>query len=347
MGFAVTTYSPSVVGLLSAQVASNQELLDLNSGQTTLGVNEDRYSLFLNPCEVMDDKVIDFLSDINTDKNSIVSLGNAANFLTYPKYYATDSSAETASQTVFGNTLSTNDALPNLNFPALGVNYTGSFSIGAAITSSTGGAGVVALSTSSTVGVGFSVLVKNASGSFGIGATVYIGTPGIAYSSLSLVNYVGSGKVYPDNVIITYYPDLEPANTSVQNPFEDEQFRVLNNSRKGLGVANTFYSNSVSAGGSIVNSNDTISQLGEVFAFDTVSGSSVKSSIDSLNVNIGINRSGITSYNNGSSTIKGYKKGYSVNIWSLKNSNVNLQNDINAKQAAIQILNDPANGGPY
>jgi hypothetical protein len=346
MGFAFTSYNPPVIGLLSAQISSNQELLNLNTEQTTLGVNETRYSQFLEPCEVMDGKVIDFLNDINNDKNSIVSLGDITNFSTHSKYHTTDSAADTATQNIFGNSLSTIEALSNLNFPALGVNYTGSFSIGAAVTSSTGGTGVVALPASSTVGIGFSVLVKNVSGSFGIGATVYLGTPGIAYSSLSLVNYVGSGKVYPDNVIITYYPDLEPANTSVQNPFEDEQFRVLNNSRKGLGVANTFYSNSVS-GGSIVNSNDTISQLGEVFAFDTVSGSSVKSSIDSLVSNIGINRSGITSYNNGSSTIKGYKKGYSVNIWSLKTSNVNLQNDINATQAAINILNDPANGGPY
>ena len=346
MGFAVTSYSPSVVGLLSAQVASSQELLNLNSGQTTLGVNEDRYSLFLEPCEVMDDKVIDFLSDINANKTSIVNLGTISNFNTYPKYYSDTSSANSATGSVFGNTLTSTEAMSNLNFSALSITSATTFSAGIAVSSSSGGTGVVAITSTSSVGIAFSVIVKSVSGSFGIGSTVYLGTPGVAFTALSSLNYVGTGKIYLDNVIITYYPDLEPANTSVQNPFEDEQFRVLNNSRKGLGVANTFYSNSVS-GGSIVNSNDTISQLGEVFAFDTVSGSSVKSSIDSLVSNIGINRSGITSYNNGSSTIKGYKKGYSVNIWSLKTSNVNLQNDINATQAAINILNDPANGGPY
>jgi hypothetical protein len=346
MGFAVTTYSPSVVGLLSAQVASNQELLDLNSGQTTLGVNENRYSQFLEPCEVMDGKVIDFLNDINTDKNSIVSLGDFSNFSTHPKYYELKSEANNATQNIFGSVLTSTEEMSNLNFSSLDVKSSTTFSAGVAVSSASGGSGVVAITTTSSVGVAFSVIVKSVSESFGIGATVYLGSPGVAFTGLSSLNYVGTGKIYPDTTIITYYPDLEPANPSVQNPFGNEQFRVLNNSKKGLGVANTFYSNSLS-GGSIVNSNDTISQLGEVFAFDTISGSSVKSSIDSLVSNIGINRSGITSYNNGSSTIKGYKKGYSVNIWSLKNSNVNLQNDINAKQAAIQILNDPANGGPY
>ena len=346
MGFAFTSYNPPVIGLLSAQVVSSQELLDLNSGQTTLGVNEYRYSLFLNPCEVMDGKVIDFLNDINTDKNSIVSLGDFSNFSTHPKYYELKSEANNATQNIFGSVLTSTEEMSNLNFSSLDVKSSTTFSAGVAVSSASGGSGVVAITTTSSVGVAFSVIVKSVSESFGIGSTVYLGSPGVAFTGLSSLNYVGTGKIYPDTTIITYYPDLEPANPSVQNPFGNEQFRVLNNSRKGLGVANTFYSNSVS-GGSIVNSNDTISQLGEVFAFDTVSGSSVKSSIDSLNVNIGINRSGITSYNNGSSTIKGYKKGYSVNIWSLKNSNVNLQNDINAKQAAIQILNDPANGGPY
>lgn len=346
MGFAFTSYNPPVIGLLSAQIASNQELLNLNAEQTTLGVNETRYSQFLEPCEVMDGKVIDFLNDINTDKNSIVSLGDITNFSTHPKYYQSKSVANTATQNVFGDVITSTEEMSNLNFSSLDVKSSTTFSAGSVVSSASGGSGIVAVTATSSVGVAFSVIVKSVSGSFGIGSTVYLGTPGVAFTALSSLNYVGTGKIYPDTSIITYYPDLEPANTSVQNPFEDEQFRVLNNSKKGLGVANTFYTNSLS-GGSIVYSDDSISQIGEVFAFDTVSGSSVKSSIDSLVSNIGINRSGITSYNNGSLTIKGYKKGYSVNIWSLKTSNTNLQNDINATQAAINILNDPANGGPY
>lgn len=346
MGFAVTSYSPSVVGLLSARVASSQELINLNNGQTTLGVNSDRYSAILEPCQVMDGKVVDYLNDITTDKTSIVSLGSISNFTTYPKYYSDTNNANSATGSIFGNTLTSTEAMSNLNFSALSVTSATTFSAGVAVSSSSGGTGVVAITSTSSVGIAFSVIVKSLSGSFGIGSTVYLGTPGVAFTTLSSLNYVGTGKIYPDNVIITYYPDLESANTSVESPFENEQFRVLTNSNKGLGVANTFYINSLS-GGSIVYSNDSISQIGEVFAFDTVTGSSIKSNIDSLISDINLNRTGITSYNDGSSTIKGYKKGYSVNIWSLKKTNVNLESDISDLQAAINILNDPANGGPY
>jgi hypothetical protein len=346
MGFAVTSYSPSVVGLLSARVASSQELINLNNGQTTLGVNSDRYSAILEPCQVMDGKVVDYLNDITTDKTSIFSLGSISNFTTYPKYYSDTSSANSATGSIFGNTLTSTEAMSNLNFSALSVTSATTFSAGVAVSSSSGGTGVVAITSTSSVGIAFSVIVKSVSGSFGIGSTVYLGSPGVAFTTLSSLNYVGTGKIYSDNVIITYYPDLEPANTSVESPFEDEQFRVLTNSNKGLGVANTFYTNSLS-GGSIVYSDDSISQIGEVFAFDTVTGASIKSNIDSLISDISLNRTGITSYNDGSSTIKGYKKGYSVNIWSLKKTNVNLESDISDLQAAINILNDPANGGPY
>lgn len=352
MGFAVTTYPniTPVVGLLSAQADSQKELLRINSSQTTLGVNSERYNMMLEPCQVMDNTTLGYLNDISTDKNSIISLSDHTNFQTYSIYYGSSSAAESATETLFDDVLTSVEAMSNLNFIGIDVKSNTNFPVGASVTSSDGGSGIVAIEETSSVGVAFSVIIKSVSGSFGIGSTIFLGSPGVAFTTLSSLNYVGTGQIYPDNTIITYYPDLEPPNTSVDNPFGNEQLKVLVNGTKGIGVANTFYKNSLtnpSTLGGVVQSDDSISSLGTVYTFDTVSGSSVKSSVDSLISSIDSDRTNLVSFNSGSSTIKGYKKGYSVNMWSLNKSNVDIQTNISGLEAAINILNDPANGGPY
>lgn len=351
MGFAVTTYTNQtpVVGLLSSRISSEQELLNLNTNQTTLGVNQDRYNKFLEPCQVIDSKVIDFLNDINTDKNTIVTNGNSSKFQTYSKYYSTFNQASNAVISLYDGVLSEVDVGENLKFTALSVNTVTNFPSGAAVTSSTGGSGTVLIEETSQVGVAFSVIVGNVSGSFGVGSTIYVA--GVAFTSLSSIDYVGTGQIYSDNTILTYYPDLEPANSSVENPFGDLRLKILSNSTKGLGFANTFYANSLenstNPNGDFVDSDDTISLIGKVYAFNTISGSTEKSNIDNLIVNIENNRTSLSSFNNSSSTIKNLKKGYSVNIWSLEKSNDYIQSNITDLQSAIAILEDPANGGPY
>jgi hypothetical protein len=351
MGFAVTTYTGTtpVVGLVSASTNSQQELLDLSSSNTTLGTNQDRYNQWLKPCVALDNRVITDLTSINSSKTDIVSNGNSTIFEANPKYYSTSSAAINATTTLYNGTLSTVQAANNLNFIGINVKTATNFSVGAVVSSATGGTGTVSIQNTSQIGNPFNVIVQDVTGSFGVGATVYLA--GIAFTTLGSLDYVGSGQLYNDNVIVTYYPDLEPANTSVDNPFADLQLKILNNSVKGLGVANTFYSNSLENGntpdGNFVDSNDSINPIGRVYAFDTTSGSTQKSNIDNLIVSVTSGRSGITSYNNGSSTIKGYKKGASVNIWTLEKTDVDIQATINANNAVIGILKDPANGGPY
>lgn len=351
MGFAVTTYAGTtpVVGLLSASSNSQQELLALSSINTTLGTNKDRYDQWLQPCVALDNRVITELTSINTSKSSIVTNGNSTVFEAHPKYYSTSSTAINAATTLYNGTLSTVQAANNLNFIGINVKTATNFSVGTVVSSATGGSGTVSIQNTSQIGNPFNVVVQDVTGSFGIGATVYLA--GIAFTALGSLDYVGSGQVYNDNVIVTYYPDLEPANTSVDNPFADLQLKILSNSTKGIGVANTFYPNSLenasNPNGNFVDSDDSINSIGRVYAFNTISGSTQKSNIDNLIVSVTSGRSGITSYNNGSSTIKGYKKGASVNIWSLEKTDVDIQATINTNNAAIGILKDPANGGPY
>lgn len=350
MGFAVTSYQGStpVIGLLSARINSQQELLNLNQNQTTLGVNISRYNEILEPCEALDNKLIEYIDDISTDKTSIVNLADGSNFYTHPIYYNTENNAQTATENLFDDVLTSIEVMPNLNFIGLNVNSNTTFTTGAAVTTSDGGSGTVAITRTSQIGNPFSVIIAGVAGTFGIGSTVFL--TGIAFTSISSVNYVGTGQIYPDNTIVTYYPDLEPADPTVDNPYGDLQLKVLDTPVSGLGIANTFYKNSLTDPntlGNIVDSDDTISSLGTVYTFDTTSGSSVKTSIDNLITSIDSNRTNSSTMNGNSSTIKNLKKGYSVNIWSLEKSNDNIQSNITDLQSAIAILEDPANGGPY
>ena len=136
MGFAVTTYpgQTPIVGLLSAQVSSSQDLLNLTLDQTTLGVNSERYNQMLVPCQVMDGKVIGFLTDITSDKNSIISLGNLSNFLTHPIYYSSEGDASTATTSLYNNVLSSVEIYSNLNFVGSAITEASTFTVGTALT---------------------------------------------------------------------------------------------------------------------------------------------------------------------------------------------------------------------
>jgi len=355
MGFAVTEYAgyTPVIGLLNAQVVSKTQLLQLNGNQTTLGINSFRYEQFKQPCTAMDTSVIGFMNTINTAKDSIQSAGNSSNFLTYPKFYPTTGDAQTAVTQQFETQLSTVEVYHNLNWVGTAVTGAVSVSPGTAVSSSTGATGVVAFSATSQIGIAYSVIVKSVSGNFGVGGTVYLGTvpgAGLAMTTPSFINYVGTGGVYDDNTIVTFYPDLEPPNISVGSPFSNLQLKILNNSMKGLGVANTFWPNSLTGlnvYGSFVDCDDPIVKTGDVYAFNTVSGVTVKNTINSLIVDVTANRTGITSYANSSSVIKGYKRGYASNMWAMTKTNSKVTTSVADLEAAIIILSDPAFGGPY
>ena len=83
MGFAVTDYSENgdtpLIGLLRARKQSNTDQLNLSLGDTTLGVNSDRYDKVLVPSKVIDEKIDNALHDSGSD---IVSVGSGY----HPKY---------------------------------------------------------------------------------------------------------------------------------------------------------------------------------------------------------------------------------------------------------------------
>ena len=250
MGFAVTDYSENgdtpLIGLLRARKQSNTDQLNLSLGDTTLGVNSDRYDKVLVPSKVIDEKIDNALHDVGTDlEGQIVSIfdgkkrvqtnADADVFNTAQKFYQSESAAKDAVTAIFqhsgdGTTtiLSSADAGKSLLFSANNVSSffssggTGfTLNVGSEITQP--GVGVTAIvaiqtSRSQSDSGSFRVIVKPETiGTFtaGVGNTIFIspsgGTPGTAFTDLSSpIEYVGMGSVYRDDVIVHEYPKLEP-----------------------------------------------------------------------------------------------------------------------------------------
>ncbi len=349
MGFAVTSYpnTTPLVGLFSSQIKSEKDLLAINSGETTLGINTFRYDQMFAPTQAIDQITFSNISDVNTAKGTILSTADGTNFYNHEQYYGSSSDAQTATQNLFNDAITFNETCTNLKFLAANVSSTPTFSVGIAVSSTSGGTGIVAISRTPTLNTDFSVVIHTVSGTFVPGQIIFVGAhPGVAFTDLSSVDFVGSAQLYNDVVIETFYPNLEPPNMGVENPFSPIEFNILDSSNRGLGVANTFYSNSLS-GGSIVNSDTTNNSTGRVFVFDVSSGASEKSTIDAQLTNISISRSSLTTPNNNASTLKGHKKGFSVNRWTLGKSTSQMNQNITDLESLVSILENSAYGGPY
>lgn len=399
MGFAVTDYSANgdtpLIGLLRARKQSNTDQLNLSLGDTTLGVNSDRYDKVLVPSKVIDEKIDDALHDsgLRSPDRNIVSVrkgkervqtnANADVFNTAQKFYQSESAAKDAVTAIFqhsgdGTTtiLSSADAGKSLLFSANNVSSffssggTGfTLNVGSEITQpGVGATAIVAIQTSRSQSDSgsFRIIVKPETiGTFtaGVGNTIFIspsgGTPGTAFTDLSSpIEYVGMGSVYRDDVIVHEYPKLEPVDSSADTPFDGEEFNLISSisdSDLGVGVGNTFYRNG-SDDSSIPSFNEEVSWgsgkipsfIGDVFAYDpSAIDSSYTDEISAGLATVKYWREQVDTLIPNANTLKGMKKDFAVNVWSLSKSESKMAADNANIDSLITILENEEYGGPY
>jgi len=399
MGFAVTDYSENgdtpLIGLLRARKQSNTDQLNLSLGDTTLGVNSDRYDKVLVPSKVIDEKIDDALHDsgLRSPDRNIVSVrkgkervqtnADADVFNTAQKFYQSESAAKDAVKAIFqhsgdGTTtiLSSADAGKSLLFSANNVSSffssggTGfTLNVGSEITQpGVGATAIVAIQTSRSQSDSgsFRIIVKPETiGTFtaGVGNTIFIspsgGTPGTAFTDLSSpIEYVGMGSVYRDDVIVHEYPKLEPVDSSADTPFDGEEFNLISsisNSNLGVGVGNTFYRNG-SDDSSIPSFNEEVSWgsgkipsfIGDVFAYDpSAIDSSYTDEISAGLATVKYWREQVDTLIPNANTLKGMKKDFAVNVWSLSKSESKMAADNANIDSLITILENEEYGGPY
>jgi hypothetical protein len=184
----------------------------------------------------------------------------------------------------------------------------------------------------STTAAGVDAVYNSVSnGVIAIGATNIGTNVGLATTAI-----VGFGTVFADTLVAYQYPNLENGNYTTDNPIESPSNVSVTSSNAGIGKITTFTQNNGTS-------------LGNVFAITGGGGSCTgwASSITSLINEIATLRAGIATYVTAVNSVKNYKHAQQLDYWSL-NKVVNLTNaQIDANKIILDILNNPAYGGPY
>ena len=378
MGFAVTSYNQGPIGILSARIVSLDQTLNFPESITQLAVDEERYAMFKTPATNTDSKILSkYVDPINAAKQEVVNTGTPQNFLNNNEVYSSGSAAISKLDSIYGDPLdvTTGDGLYSERFTHTVFGFTGNnlgpdphppsgnFSAGIAVTQhATGAEGVLTFDFSASAGSNATMYVRNVSGSFvtGVGNTLYFGNvgSGVGYTGPDTINFIASGKIYKDVDVMHIHPNLEPPDPGTQDIFGGSKNVILESSNKGIGFANTFYANGLNTTtsqpipdlGSFVNSDPVPPLIGEVFTFDTSSGSSQNNTISAKKQIIkdlrkgnssDPNDVGVGSYNGASAVIKNQKRSHAINTWSGKRMRVVAGEDKASFQAAIDILSDP------
>ena len=371
MGFAVTSYKDDAVGILSARIISLDQTLNFPESITQLQVDQDRYEMFKQPAEKIDSNLLSrFVDPINAAKQIVVDTGTPANFQNNYEVYSSELDAINKLNTIYGDYInpdglySFREAAPVLGFTGLGTHPpAGNFSVGTAVTDGVGGAGVLAFDFNPQVGVTTVAIIRAITGSFGIGNTLFFGgigfgTPGTAYPANDTINFIGIASIYQDVVVQHVHPNLEPPDPGTDDIFGNSDNVILTSSNKGVGFANTFFPNGLNTStsaptpnlDSFVECTPAPPKLGEVYTFNTTSGSSQNTTISNNKTTVkdlrygdpSSSSVGIGSFNQASVEIKKQKKSHAVNTWSGKRNRVVAGQSKAGFQAAIEVLTNPS-----
>lgn len=335
-GFAVTDYNPPAVGILSARLGSLQSTDIAVNKDITLGVNSDRYQTFLTPSQNVDQFALNDLDTINSKKLEIVGLGDDDTFYGAQSLFGNSTDATNAVNNIYGADIITSVGVASAI--TFGVNAI--FVAGRFLTQANGAAAkIIATQSATTV-----ALVS----STGIGTTAFnttdqcrVGTSTVNSDNSTIVgvpasiSLAGFGNINQDRITISTYPNLEPININVDNPYSGQTVNTLGAGNTGLGFGNTFLPN-------------TGSFIGTVFAFDTTADVGAATSITNISNEItNTLRIGVTTFTNTVNIIKPYKVSFAINVWSLDRSKLENNLAMDGLSTAIGILNDPQFGGPY
>lgn len=386
MGFAVTSYSDGAVGILSAKIISLDQTLNLPNQGTQLDTDESRYELFRSPAEKIDKNILSkFVDPINAAKQIIVNNGGKSVWSANEQVYSSTSAAISALNTLYGEitdqdgVYSDRQVLTVLNFngtPASGIGTlatpanppAGSASVDAAVVQD-GVSGKLDFAVNTTAGVTGRAIVRDVTGGdFTTGTLGAIGPPSAGLNTITIggaeyyatsIEYIGLGSIYNDIDVFTFYPNLEPPDPNQENLFGNRSTVIVDTSNAGNGIANTFFSNGLSTStdaptpiiGEFVQTSTSIPTIGEVYTFNTTSGSSQVSNINAqqqiikdLRFGVVSNSDdvGVGSFDAAAVVVKTNKKGFAVNTWSGKRMRVVATNDKTGYETAIQILSDPS-----
>ena len=333
-------YFGGVAGNLEAQVVAfgtyTNDSRDIYQG---------RYDDILAPCEAIDDKIVtDYLVPINTRKQTISTLGQSSGWLSNQQTYVSSSAALSAIETIYQDSNTDND---NQACTVVGIASIPGFG-GSAGTLVTQGVedpetSEVTITASGTVSfTGSPMVLQDVQGTFTTLHPLTIG--GVESGAPSAISYTGLTHIREDVVMVTHFSSMEPPDDSVDNPYANDNYPLLDANTDGVGAAQTFFPNAIDT---IAGGNPTIASAQDYGKVYTTSSTTNNNQIDTLESEILTLRSGISSYNDSANVLKELKTSYSLAIWSYERGNRLNDEELAKYQNAINILRDPSIGGPY
>lgn len=357
MAFGVTTYTYEPIGIMSANVASINQGLGGLSAYSTLGIQTYRYELFKNKAQEIDEKIqTTFMGPESNKKGQIVSIGgDTTTFIDHPQYYVSEVAALAGASSLYGleSEIQTSGVAADVNVGlsvSMAAANPGSYVVGDPVVNADGvtvGTIIVprtlVLSGTGTIGDPLKYrgnLEFKRLAPVGLGDTL---TASGITTNAGNIKYIGIASVYDDFIAVTKYPNLEPPNDSTDNPFGGRETVKATSSNAGIGAGNTFYGNSVVGNnyGNFVDTTDALPFRGDVLAFSTTTGSSEASDIADLRAEFPDIRSGVSSYVNASTSVKGQKNDAAINVFSLKRAAVVTKDIRDGLSATINVLEDP------
>lgn len=332
-------YYGGVAGNLEAQVNSFGTYTNQSKD-----IYKERYDAILEPCEAVDDKIVaDYLVPINTKKSSIQTKGQASVWIANPQTYASTGAALGAIETVYQESNTDND---NQACTVVGIATMSGFggTVGTVVTQgTTDSEGEVTITARGTVSfTGSPMVLQDVEGTFTTTSSLNVGVTSIG--APTTISYTGLTRIRADVIMVTEFPSLEPADDSVDNPYQGDTYPLLDANTNGVGAAQTFFKNAIDT---IAGGNPTISYAQDYGKVYTTSSATNNSQIDTLDSEIVTLRSGIGTYNDGANVIKEMKTSYAIAMWSYERGNRINTDTLSRYQNAANILKDPSIGGPY
>lgn len=333
-------YYGGVAGNLQAQVNS----FSVYENQSR-DIYQERYDAILVPCEAVDDKIVaDYLTPINTKKASIQTKGQSSVWIANPQTYVSPAAALSAIETIYQECNTGNDdqactVIGISSFPGFGG------TVGTIVTQGSTDpiSGEVTIVARGTVSfTGSPMVLQDVEGTF---TTLYPLTVGVtSIGAPTAISYTGLTHIREDVIMVTEFPSLEPPDDSVDNPYQGDTYPNLDANTNGVGAAQTFFPNAIDT---IAGGNPTIASAQDYGKVYTTSSTTNNNQINTLDSEVVSLRVGIATYNDSANVIKEIKTSYAVAVWSYDKGNALNTATLSKYQNAVNILNDPAIGGPY
>ena len=340
-GYGTFGLPDSYFGGTSAKLKKeNQNFNNYTLHNESRDIYQGRYDAILVPAQQVDDLVNQNLNSVNTLKSEIQVLGNSTVWSSHPQTYSSPELAKSAISPLYfdAHTSNDNEACSVIGVTTVLGGYVGA--VGAGVSQitpaveedeedSVTASGIISINNGGTL------VIEQVQGQFAVGVPVLIN--GVESPSPTSLLFTGMTKIRADCVMVTKYGALEPPNDSVDNPYSNDTYPLLDGGTNGVGTAQTYFKNAIDTGAGGTPTIGDATNYGKVYTFNTTTSGSdeqISPKLTQINTN---RATGVTNTNNGF-VIKQKKTSYAIAVWSYNRGNKHVEQYLSGNQNLSTLL---------